>query len=303
MALTMKPSWVFALLGFAAGTAFGAFAVRDLEPRVGETATEPSNLALAPDPEPGKPQGTQPPAAHSATDRGTPLTDTGSGGEPSVVDDPRIDSALALWRSAVSQITDLQTRLANVERVLAKRGEPEETLQYRAPETPEQQRDSLVAAGVNPDLAEDLVWRESRIELDRLHLRDQAAREGWLETERYLEAVNRLSKEGGSLREQIGDPAWDRYLYLTGEDNRLSIASVIPGSAAEVAGFQSGDLIETYAGEQPFGFNELRRATSAGERGELVLVRIRRGDRVFDTWVPRGPLGVRLGMTRVEPLP
>jgi S1-C subfamily serine protease len=122
-------------------------------------------------------------------------------------------------------------------------------------------------------------------------------------SDRYREAVNALAQESGSLREEIGDSAWDRYLFLTGEDNRVSVSSVIPGSAAEVAGLQPGDLIESYAGTQPLEFDDLRRATTEGEKGELVAVRVRRGERVLDTWVPRGPLGVRLGTARAEPLP
>lgn len=156
---------------------------------------------------------------------------------------------------------------------------------------------------MNAGLAEDIVWREGRIELDRLNLRDQASREGWMGSDRYREALNAMSEEGSSLREEIGDSAWDRYLYLTGEDNRVAVSSVIPGSAAEAAGLQPGDLIESYAGGQPFGYNDLRQATIEGEKGELVAVRIRRRDRLIDAWVPRGPLGVRLGMTRAEPLP
>jgi membrane-associated protease RseP (regulator of RpoE activity) len=193
--------------------------------------------------------------------------------------------------------------LVNVERTLAERFQTENSERPKAPKTADERRDVLVAAGVTASLADDIVWRESRIELERLNLRDQASREGWMGSDRYREALNALSEDGGSLREEIGDSAWDRYLYLTGEDNRVAVSSVIPGSAAEAAGLQPGDLIESYAGGQPFGYNDLRQATTEGEKGELVAVRIRRGDRLIDAWVPRGPLGVRLGMTRAEPLP
>ncbi|MGE5153454.1 MAG: PDZ domain-containing protein [Bdellovibrio bacteriovorus] len=206
------------------------------------------------------------------------------------------------WRAAEARIADLQSRLARVEQALAERVQAEVSEPPQAPQGSEERRDTLVAAGVNPELAEDIVWRESRIELERLNLRDQASREGWLGSDRYRAALDALANEGVSLREEIGDAAWDRFLYLTGEDNRVGVSSVIPGSAAEAAGLQPGDVIESYAGGQPFGFNDLRRATTEGEKGELVAVRIRRGDRVFDAWVPRGPLGIRLDMTRAEPL-
>lgn len=305
MAPIIKPSWVLTALGFVAGTAFGALAFGGLGPRGGESASESASVPVA------SASHADPESSRQARIPGVPSAQEGEAlaetarlvGETGLSEDQRVASILASWRAAESQITDLQIRLAKVERALATRTEAETAQPPRAPETPQSRRDSLVAAGVSADLAEDIVWRESRVELDRLHLRDQAAREGWLGTERYREALNNFAEEGGSVREEIGDSAWDRYLYLTGEDNRVSVASVIPGSAAEAAGLQSGDLIEGYAGGQPFDFNDLRQATTEGERGELVAVRIRRGDRVFDAWVPRGPLGVRLGMTRVEPLP
>jgi hypothetical protein len=91
--------------------------------------------------------------------------------------------------------------------------------------------------------------------------------------------------------------------YGTGEDNRVQVDSVIPGSAAEIAGLQAGDLIESYADERLFAFSELRNKTTEGEYGEQVAVQVRRGPRVIETWVPRGPLGVTLSSARVEPVP
>lgn len=293
----MKPTWALATLGFAAGTLFGALAFGDRTPPdprgstemaagvVPEVVPEPglANLVKVP-PEPATPEAPSPAAA-------------------APVEDPRVAAALASWRASEARIADLQARLANVERTLAERLPTEEPERPKAPQSLEDRRDVLVAAGVSPGLADEIVWREARVELERLNLRDQAVREGWMGSDRYRETLNALGEDGGSLREEIGDSAWDRYLYLTGEDNRVAISSVIPGSAAEAAGLQPGDLIESYAGGQPFRFSELREATTVGEKGELVAVRIRRGGRLIDAWVPRGPLGVRLGMTRAEPLP
>jgi hypothetical protein len=68
-----------------------------------------------------------------------------------------------------------------------------------------------------------------------------------------------------------------------------------------MAGLAPGDLVETYAGEPIFTFSDLREATTGGERGELVQVRVRRGTQTFDAWVARGPLGVQLDSGRAEP--
>lgn len=295
----MIPTWASTSLAFAAGTLFGALALGDLGQAVPETSVAPTRAPQAPvgpDVALARPLTGVAKEAPSALDEEEVV-------EPTVSEDRRIAAALASWRSAEAQITELQTRLAAVERTLDERLRAESRSRSKAPQTSEERRDLLVAAGVGLDLAEDLVWRDNQLELDRLNLRDQAIREGWMGSDRYRDAVNAMAEQERSLREEIGDAAWDRYLYLSGENNRVSVNSVIPGSAADAAGLQSGDVIESYAGTQPFAFGELRHATTEGEKGELVAVRVRRGDRVLDVWVPRGPLGARLAKTRVEPLP
>lgn len=294
----MKATWALIPLGFVAGTVFGALAFGDLPPPATVPSPETTAIDAAPEAssDPGAVRLVQVPPDPEPMQGMAP-----DSGAPS--EDSRIAAVLASWRAAEARIADLQSRLSNVERTLAERLLAEASDRPEPPQTADDRRDLLVAAGVRADLADEIVWRESRIELDRLNLRDQASREGWMGSDRYREAINALSEESGSLREEIGDSAWDRYLHLTGEDNRVSVSSVIPGSAAEAAGLQPGDLIESYAGGQPFDFNDLRQATTEGEKGELVPVRVRRGDRLIDAWVPRGPLGVRLGMTRAEPLP
>ena len=211
-------------------------------------------------------------------------------------------------KSLESQITDLRVRLSSVEQSLTRVLNASETAAKAAdetrppaPRTAEERRGALVAAGVDPGLAEDLVLREAQRSLERLSLRDQAIREGWLGSAEYREELSRINADARSLREEIGDEIYDRYLFATGEENRVKIDSVIPGSAAEIAGLQPGDLIEAYAEERLFDFSELRRKTTEGEYGEQVAVRVRRGGRVMETWIPRGPLGVTLNSARVEP--
>ena len=75
----------------------------------------------------------------------------------------------------------------------------------------------------------------------------------------------------------------------------------ILNSSEEEAGLQPGDLIELYGDTRVLWFEDLSTATSEGERGELVPVRIRRDDGIVETWLPRGPLGVRMDRARVDP--
>lgn len=213
-------------------------------------------------------------------------------------------------QSLETQVTDLRVRLASVEQALnrvlsasAATARAIDETRPPAPRTAEERRGALVAAGVEPGLAEDLVLKEAQRSLERLSLRDQAIREGWVGNAQYREELARINADARSLREEIGDDTYDRYLYATGADNRVKVDSVIPGSAAEIAGLQAGDLIESYADERLFDFSELRSKTTEGEYGEQVPVQVRRAGRVIETWVPRGPLGVTLNSARVGPAP
>lgn len=160
---------------------------------------------------------------------------------------------------------------------------------------------TLVAAGVDPTLASDIVRRTNRLDMQRLELRDRAAREGWLDSERFGEELRLLEADSGAFREEIGDDAYDRFLHLTGQPNRVRVASVIGESPAEWAGMRAGDLVISYADSRVFSFSDLRAATRAGERGQSVVVRVLRAGEVRDLIMPRGPVGIRLESARVDP--
>jgi membrane-associated protease RseP (regulator of RpoE activity) len=169
------------------------------------------------------------------------------------------------------------------------------------PATPEDRRAVLVQSGLAETRAEEILWRQGRHELDRLELRDVATREGWFGSDRYRDELALIDEEAVDLRAEIGEDVYDRYLFAAGEDNRVEIESIIPGSAAQEAGLRPGDLVESYGGNRVFTFGDLRDATSQGDRGELVVVRVRRDGGRVDAWLPRGPLGVRLDRARLDP--
>lgn len=208
-----------------------------------------------------------------------------------------------------SQLASLQNRLVGVEgaldRALAARAMPDADASSAErptpPRTQVERRDALVAAGVAPGVAEDLLFREAERSLERLALRDQAIREGWIGSDRFREELASIEADARPLRDEIGETSYDRYLYATGENNRVAVASIIPGSVAESAGFEPGDVIERYGEQRPFSFGELRRMTSEGTFGELVPVLVRRGTSQVEVWVPRGPLGITLDAARVAP--
>ena len=160
---------------------------------------------------------------------------------------------------------------------------------------------ALVKAGVAQDLAADIVRRRNAIDLQLLELRDRASREGYYGTERYLREVAALREKNPSLREEIGEDYYDSYLFATGQNNRVRVVSVMMGSPAEIAGMQDGDVILNYDNQRMFDWRELQEATAMGERDEYVNVTVFRNGQVHNLWIPRGPLGIRLGAVRVKP--
>lgn len=161
--------------------------------------------------------------------------------------------------------------------------------------------DSFVAAGLDPQTAADIRARRDAFSLARLELIDRAAREGWDESDRLDEALEALEARRPDLREELGDEAYDRYLFEEGRSNRVGIASVISGSAAADAGLAPGDVVLSYAGSRVFRLPELQAATREGTLGEYVQLSVLRGGDVVAIDVPRGPLGVTLDGVRRSP--
>jgi hypothetical protein len=215
----------------------------------------------------------------------------------------RIDSLTAAWGRLDAQLAEIRQRIGAIERRQVDASADEEASEPRArrPGTAEEQRDALLRAGVASDVADEILWRRAQTSLEQLELRDQAIREGWMNSDRYREELRRINAERVSMRDEIGADAYDRYLYETGRNNRVRVESLIPGSAGEASGLEPGDVIERYSDRSVLNVRDLRSATSEGERGELVPVMVRRGDERLEIWLPRGPIGIGLEATRLDP--
>ena len=167
--------------------------------------------------------------------------------------------------------------------------------------TAESRYESLLAAGVDVTAADDITERQNRYQLDRLELSDLATREGWIDTDQYRQRLEELATERVDLREELGEETYDAYLYNAGSSNRVLIESIIPGSAADAAGAQAGDLIMSYASMRVYRVRDLQQATRSGSRGELVDLTVDRQGQLLTLSVPRGPLGVTLDGLRISP--
>ena len=208
----------------------------------------------------------------------------------------RLERSLAALQNQVRQ---LETSVADRTSQLSTEQKADKDGQTEALKDPEKISEArFLAVGFDPDQTAQLKKRVSEIEMERLYLRHRARREGWLRTPEYYEAVKELRQ---GMNEELGDDAYDRFLFASERPNRLLVKSVMESSPAEQTGLQPGDIIFRYDGSRIFSSRDFRDATTRGEMGETVPMEIRRGGEILEVQLPRGPLGVRLDHTIVQP--
>ena len=160
---------------------------------------------------------------------------------------------------------------------------------------------ALIESGISEERA---IWLQQRLdenELQQLYLRDRASREGWLKTPRYYKENQQYRNAVTKLRDEVDDDVYDRLLYALGRANRVVIKDIMQNSVAGQYGLQGGDSIIEYDGQRIFNSNELSSLVTQGGSGVMTLVRVKRGGEILDIYLPRGPLGIRMSATRIEP--
>ena len=171
---------------------------------------------------------------------------------------------------------------------------------YARPVQPNEE--NLVAAGISNDDAKDILRRISQQEYRRLELQNLVRRSKGVEAQQYRNELRELNTNKISLRNELGDQAYDQYLFESGQNNRVKVSSVMSGSPAESSGFENNDIIISYDDLNILDWNDIRRATLDGEIGSYTTVEIlRNGDRM-SLMVPRGTLGVQLEPVQLDPV-
>lgn len=168
-----------------------------------------------------------------------------------------------------------------------------------SPEERELQR--YIDAGFSPVRAEALKARQDDLALQRLFLRDQARREGWMGTPRYREELGQLNAQVQQLRTELGDEDYDRFLYATGRPNRVVVRTTLTGGPAAEAGLRPGDAILSYDGARVFDTRTLMQRTQEGDFGAPTPVEVERDGQRLLLYVPRGPLGVNMRSSMRNP--
>jgi C-terminal processing protease CtpA/Prc len=158
-------------------------------------------------------------------------------------------------------------------------------------------------AGFDPARAQYVKQLQDELSLQRLYLRDQAEREGWLRTPRYRDAMQAINDREVNLAQELGEDDYDRYLYAIGRPNRVLVGDVLANGPAQQAGIEVGDAILSYGGERIFDAGTLVNATRSGSAGMSTAIEIEREGQTQLVYVPRGPLGINLRVARVKPGP
>lgn len=160
---------------------------------------------------------------------------------------------------------------------------------------------ALVAAGIDAATAADMKRRQDELAMDEIYLRDQATREQWLDSPRFKEELAAIEAQRTSIRDEIGDDAYDRYLFAQGHTNRVRVDDVMLDSVAAQAGLQAGDIVLRYGDLRIFRPEDLVNETRAGRAGESIRLEIVRNGARLEVDVPRGPLGLRIAAAQAEP--
>ena len=160
---------------------------------------------------------------------------------------------------------------------------------------------ALATAGLDAATVADIKRRHDENTMAEIYLRDQATREHWLDSPRFTAEMAAIEAERTPLRNEIGDDAYDRYLFALGQSNRVRVDDVLQQSPAAQAGLQTGDLIVRYGDARLFSPSELVNETRSGTAGEAVQLEIIRNGQRFEVQVPRGPLGLRVAATQGNP--
>jgi hypothetical protein len=151
----------------------------------------------------------------------------------------------------------------------------------------------LIEAGFLPSQASAILRRESELQMESIKTRYEAERSD--DPSAFWR--NRTSTST-TLREELGDADFERYLVANDRSTTISVSSVIESSPAQSAGLQAGDEIVRYDGERVFSMSDITRQTLTGTAGQNVIVDIMRDGTPMQIVLPRGPVGITGGSRR-----
>ena len=265
-------------------------------------------VLLRPEPPPAArtaPADLQPASTPAA--RSTPATARGVAAQSTSARDleSRLEREIAARRALERQVDALAAELAELRASLAATASGEPPADAQTSADPFDRREwfdeqALVDAGIDALQTESLRRFFEELELERLTLRDRARREDWRNGELRM-ALQTIDNREQELQQQLGDAAYDAYLYATGRPNRLVVTSVLASAPAGQAGIVSGDRIISYDNQRIYNWRDLREAMSGGSISDTIEVEVERDGGSLQFYLARGPLGVRTDSQSLAP--
>ena len=180
-------------------------------------------------------------------------------------------------------VADQETRQQAWQRIQQQRNE-----ERLASQQPAYRKQQLVNAGFAQEEAARIVQLESEESLRQLQ--NQYTRQRQQATSNPDAVAN-----ANSIRTELGEQNYERYLEANGWPTSASIGSIIGGSAGENAGLKAGDNVVSYAGKRVFNLGDINNLTVQGIIGESVLIEVERNGESVQLTIPRGPIGIDSG--------
>lgn len=246
---------------------------------------------------------TSTPQAASTFESGLPLEDRIAALERAVTDE---QVARQLLQEEVSYLTSELEHLSSAEQSRSADPASADPAGGESPDTQLSRREEfrrrnsldgrierLIEAGFLPSQASMIARRESELEMESLRTRYEAERSG-----DPVEFWRNRNSSNDTLREELGDEDFERYLVGNDRSTSVTVSSVIESSPAQSAGLQPGDEIVRYDGERVFNMSDLTRRTMEGTAGQNVVVDIMRNGTPMQIVMPRGPVGISGGRWR-----
>ena len=153
---------------------------------------------------------------------------------------------------------------------------------------------ALADAGITPEAMADIRLRYDELAAAEKEVRDEAVREGWLDSPRFAAEMDALAADRLALRDEIGDEAYDLVLFATGQTNRVLVKNVEQPLSGGADSLQVGDVIVAYDGVRIFSPAGLLTEMAAGTPGRVVRVDVLRQGKPIQLDVPDGliPVGI-----------
>jgi hypothetical protein len=212
------------------------------------------------------------------------------------------------------QIVQIQNKIGSLEAQLNQIAQkqtvnpanPEGTIQKLASETDPQPAvtsdlEYLAAVGLDPDVASDILRRISRQQFRSMELRNLMRSSGSSDRQRYADELRELNENRISLRTELGDERYDKYLFASRKNNRVKVNLVMAGSPAEDNGVQPGDVILYYNDKKIIDVRDLQRAALSGGAGGYGNIEILRDGNRMNLMLPHGTIGVQLQAIQIDP--